>query len=203
MTSKSKRIGVLGGTFNPIHIGHLAIAQVAMEKCELDKVLFIPCALPPHKVMASLVGAQDRLRMVRSAVRGNAKFQVLDYEVKKGGRSYSVDTLEHLQEVYPKTTKFFFIVGEDCFPSLRTWKNVERITELATFVVVSRPGNKKQSRIKHQLVIMPGFDVSSSYVRKRARAGKSIKYLVPEGVSRYIKQRKLYQSIKSKDKTNE
>ncbi len=201
--TKAKRIGILGGTFNPVHIGHLAIAQVAMEKCGLDKVLFIPCALPPHKAMTSLVSGEDRLKMVRRAVKGNARFQVLDYEVKKGGRSYSVDTLEYLKGIYPESTRLFFIVGEDEFPYLKTWKHVDRILELATFVVVSRPGTEKQSRIKHHRVIMPGIDVSSSYVRKRARAGKSIKYLVPEGVARYIKQRKLYQSSSAKEKCHE
>jgi nicotinate-nucleotide adenylyltransferase len=188
-----KRIGILGGTFNPLHIGHLAIAEVAQERMELDRVVFVPSFEPPHKRLVYLAPAKDRLEMLRLSVKNNPKFDVSDYEVQKGGKSYSIDTVRHFQKEFGKETKLFFIVGGDSAPYLHTWKKIDELLKIVSFVVVNRPGNEDVGiEIPHHSVIMPGIDISSSYIRRRILQGKSIKYLVPEEVFRYIEKHKIY-----------
>ncbi len=190
---RPERIGILGGTFDPVHIGHMAIAQKALEKCRLDKVIFVPSALPPHKKMPRLASAWDRYRMVALAVQGNPRFEVSDYEVQKGGKSYSIDTVCHFRARYPAETKLFFIIGEDNVDTLETWKEIDRIIEIVTFIVVNRPGFRHhQKKIKFQSVMLPGMDISSSYLRRAIAQGKTIKYLVPDKVLEYIEQNQLY-----------
>ncbi len=186
-----KRIGILGGTFNPVHIGHLAMAQAALEKFRLDKVIFIPCNRPPHKKIIHLAPGQERFKMVQAAVRNNPLFEVSDFEIKRKGKSYSIDTVEYLRSVYPKKTKFFFIIGTDSFRGLRSWKRVDEIRKLTSFIVVNREGHAPAGRFS---VNMPGIDVSSSYLRGRIRQGKSVRYFVPDNVIRYIQQHKLYKA---------
>ena len=188
-----KRIGILGGTFNPIHIGHLTIAEMVYEQLKLDKVIFVPANLPPHKSSKNVAATKDRYHMIRLAVRGNPHFEVLDYEIKKGGKSYSIETVNYLRECYPKRTKFFFIIGSDLLPTLCTWKRIQDILKIVSFVSVNRPGFKeKKSKIKVKSITLPGLQTSSSYVRQRITFGKTVKYLVPENVLKYIKQKKLY-----------
>lgn len=190
-----KRIGVLGGTFNPIHMGHLAIAQMAQERFVLEKVIFVPCNLPPHKRVENLAPARDRYHMVRLAIKGHPLFDISDFEVKRRGKSYTIDTLEYLRDIYPPKTKIFFIIGGDSFPYLETWRRIEDILDLASFIVVNRPGyRRKRTGIPHHSVIMPGIDISSSFLRRRVAQGKSIKYLVPDAVFQYINQQKLYRN---------
>ncbi|HQO57093.1 MAG TPA: nicotinate-nucleotide adenylyltransferase [Candidatus Omnitrophota bacterium] len=190
---KTERIGILGGTFDPVHIGHMAIAQKALEKCRLDKVIFVPSALPPHKKMPRLASAWDRYRMVALAAQGNPRFEVSDYEVQKGGKSYSIDTVCHFRAQYPAETKLFFIIGEDNVDTLETWKEIDRIIEIVTFIVVNRPGFRHhQKKIKFQSVMLPGMDISSSYLRRAIAQGKTIKYLVPDKVLEYIEHNQLY-----------
>jgi len=190
---KTERIGILGGTFDPVHIGHMAIAQKALEKCRLDKVIFVPSALPPHKKMPRLASAWDRYRMVALAAQGNPRFEVSDYEVQKGGKSYSIDTVCHFRAQYPAETKLFFIIGEDNVDTLETWKEIDRIIEIVTFIVVNRPGFRNhQKKIKFQSVMLPGMDISSSYLRRAIAQGKTIKYLVPDKVLEYIEHNQLY-----------
>lgn len=190
-----KRIGILGGTFNPIHIGHLAIAQTAQEKFQLEKVIFVPSNLPPHRKILRLASAKQRYDMVRLAVKNNPLFEVSDFEIKKKGKSYSIDTVQHFEEVFAGKTKLFFIVGADNFLELKTWRRIDEILKIVTFIVVNRPGyDIPKTRIKHHSVIMPGMDIAASYIRKRIKQEKSIKYLVPESVFRYINQHKLYQT---------
>ncbi|HSA30423.1 MAG TPA: nicotinate-nucleotide adenylyltransferase [Candidatus Omnitrophota bacterium] len=187
-----KRIGILGGTFNPLHIGHLAIAEVAQEQMGLDKVIFVPSYLPPHKRIANLAPADDRLEMIRISIRKNPKFDVSDFEVQRGGKSYSIETVRYFQKEFPEA-RLFFIVGGDSAAFLHTWKNVDEILKIVSFVVVNRPGHDEcEASIPHHSVILPGIDISSSYVRRRLTQGKSIKYLVPDEVLRYIEQHKLY-----------
>ena len=187
------RIGILGGTFDPVHIGHMAIAQKALEKCRLDKVIFVPSALPPHKKIARLASSRDRYQMVALAIQSNPRFEISDYEIKKGGKSYSVDTVRHFQEVFPPGTKLFFIIGEDNVDTLETWKEIGRIVEIVTFIVVNRPGfQHHQKKIKFQSVTLPGMDISSSYLRRGIEQGKTIKYLVPDKVLEYIEKNQLY-----------
>ena len=188
-----KRIGILGGTFNPLHIGHVLIAQTVFEKLCLDEVVFVPCNLPPHKSGRNVISPKDRFRMVQIAIEGFKHFSVSDFEIKKGGKSYTYDTVKYFKEAHPKATKFYFMMGEDQLPSLHKWKKIDDLLGMVKFVVVNRPGKKAgHPDIKVRSIVMPGINVSSTYVRQRTNAGKSIQYLVPEKVYRYIKKHNLY-----------
>lgn len=186
------RLGILGGTFDPIHLGHLRMAQVVLEKMKLDQVVFVPSNLPPHKSAAGLSPAGERLYLIRLAIQGNPNFTVSSFETERKGKSYSIDTIRHFAKEFPKV-KLFFIIGYDAFTALRKWKDIEKILKITEFVVVNRPGNfKKYGRIKHHSVIMPGMDISSSSIRQLVKQGKSIRYLVPEAVRGYIEKKGLY-----------
>lgn len=188
-----KKIGIFGGTFNPIHMGHLAIAQMAQEKFKLDKVIFVPSFLPPHKSVSGLANAKERFAMVKLAIAGNDRFALSDVETRRGGKSYTVETLRYFKTKLPPGVKLYFIIGGDSLPTLPYWKDIGEITTLATFIVVNRPGYvKPQKHIKYLTVDKPGIDISSSYLRGRLRAGKSIRYLVPEKIFNYIETHKLY-----------
>jgi len=188
-----QRVGVLGGTFNPIHIGHLAIAQMALERMHLNKVVFVPTYIPPHKNRKVVAGAKHRFEMVRLAIEDNPFFEISDFEIKKRGRSYTINTMLYFKETYPPDTELFFIIGEDTLSQLPKWKYIDKILEIADFIVVNRPGYiKKSSDAKHHSVIMPGIDISSSYVRMRMFQNKTIKYFVPDKVLDYVFQNKLY-----------
>jgi len=188
-----KRIGILGGTFNPIHIGHLTIAQMVREQMKLDKVLFIPSNLPPHKSGKFVVSAKDRYHMVRLAIHGNPYFEISDFEIEKEGKSYSIDTVSYFHDLFGRGTKFFFIIGSDLLPTLHTWKRINEIEKIVSFVAVHRPGFKeKKSKVKVKLVTIPGLQTSSSYVRQRITSGKTVKYLVPDNIIKYIADKKLY-----------
>ncbi len=192
-----KRIGILGGTFNPIHIGHLMIAQAVLEKFNLDKVIFVPACLPPHKSGRNLIAAEDRLRMVRLAVRGNRHLEVSPFEIAKGGKSYSIDTVRHFQQHYPGA-KLFFIIGSDHIVTLHTWKNIQELVKIVSFIAVYRPGFKTiRSKIRVKSMIIPGVHTSSSDIRRRLVAGKTVQHLIPENVLRYIRKHKLYKLNKS------
>lgn len=187
-----KRIGILGGTFNPIHIGHLMIAQAVLEKSRLDKVIFVPSCLPPHKSGRNLIDARHRLRMARLAVRGNRHFEVSSFEILKGGKSYSVDTLRYFRRRYPGA-KLFFIIGSDHIAKLHTWKNIQEVIRIVSFIAVYRPGFRTiRSQIRIKSMIIPGVHTSSSDIRRRLVAGKTVKHLIPENVLRYIRKHKLY-----------
>lgn len=188
-----KRIGILGGTFNPLHIGHLAIAEAAQEKMDLDKVIFVPTAQPPHKRITNLASANDRLEMVRLSIKNNPKFDLSDYEVRKGGKSYTIDTVEYFRQKFGEEAKLFFILGGDAASQLKTWRQIDDILQNVSFVVVNRPGHDDcDPDIPHHSISMPGLDIASSYIRRRIQQGKSIKYLVPEEVFRYIEEHKIY-----------
>ncbi len=190
-----KRIGLFGGTFNPIHMGHLAIAQMALEKFTLDKIIFIPSNQPPHKNIVHLAPAEDRYELVKCAIEGNSRFAVSDVETLRAGKSYTVDTLRHFREMYSDRIKMFFIIGGDTFSTLPTWKNIDEVLKYVTFIVVNRPGYtppELRKKIQHLMVTKPGIDISSSYLRNRIASGKSVRYLVPETVFHYIEKHKLY-----------
>ena len=192
---RRQRIGLLGGTFNPVHIGHLLIAQDALEQLELDGVTFIPCAAPPHKAAPNLASGPHRLAMLRWAVRGQRAFRVDDIELRRGGVSYSVDTVTELKRRNPDT-EFYFIIGADSLDELHRWKEIGRLAEMCEFVAVARPGCKlrrayRQARCR--LVQGHACDVASREIRERVARGAGIRYLVPETVLRYIARHKLYQ----------
>lgn len=187
-----KKIGLLGGTFDPIHIGHLLMARTAQEEMGFDKVIFIPSCVPPHKRSSTLFGVEDRIAMVRLAVAYNSSFEVSDFEVRKGGRSYSVDTVRHFREDYGSGVKLYFIVGGDAINQIHTWKDIEEIKKMCAFVSVNRPGFPRLlSRLRYHTITMHGIDISSTEIRKRIQQGKSIQYLVPESVLGYIREHRL------------
>lgn len=189
------KIGILGGTFNPIHVGHLLIAQDAMEQAKLDRVVFIPSATPPHKSPDHLATSRDRLRMIRLAIAGNPRFEVDDLEIRRGGRSYSVDTLVELKRRQPRV-KFYFIIGSDSLRELHLWREPARLLKLCRFIVLVRPGFKpEQRRLAIRPLIVTGHvcEVASREIRSRIANGQPFRYLVPDAVHNYIRKHKLYQ----------
>ncbi len=188
-----KKIGILGGTFNPVHIGHLVVAQTALEELGLDCIYFVPCYLPPLKSTKNLVGAKKRTEMVRQAIDGNKSFKISDFEIQNRGKSYTIDTVKFFHDKFPKKTKFFFIIGEDACSGLDKWKDIDDLKKLVSFVALTRPSKiKSKCYLKVKNITMPGIDVSSSQIRSYVRRGKSVKYLVPLKVDEYIKKHKLY-----------
>ena len=190
-----KRIGILGGTFNPIHIGHLAIAQTVCDRLDLDKVLFVPSYYPPHKGRQNVIATKHRTTMVRLAIKHNPQFGIEDFEIKRPGKSYSIDTLKYLHSIYPPKTKFFFIIGSDMVKDLGKWKRIEELLKLVQFVVVSRKGyGKLRTKYKARVVATLDLSVSSSYLRQCLRKNITVRYLLPDNVLQYIKQHRLYRS---------
>ena len=188
-----KKIGILGGTFDPIHFGHLAIAQAASVTLKLDKVVFVPAYIPPHKKGNKIVSSRQRLQMVKLAIAGNKYFDLSDYEIKKGDTSYSVETAQYFKEHYPKGAKLFFIVGEDTAAQLHTWKKINELSKIVSFVSINRLGYKaKQTKVKVRSIVMPNLEISSSYLRQSVKKNKPLRYLMPENVIKYIKKNKLY-----------
>lgn len=181
------RKGVFGGTFDPVHMGHLVIAEAAAEAYALDRVLFVPCARPPHKSADGLAPAEDRLEMVRMAIEANPRFEVCDIEVRRGGVSYTVETLEALHQGDPDA-ELWLILGADMAATMPSWRSIERVRELARPCVASREGYEGGG------FRPPTIGISSSDIRGRIASGRSIRYLVPDPVRRYIEDRGLYRT---------
>jgi nicotinate-nucleotide adenylyltransferase len=208
------RLGIFGGTFNPPHVGHLRLAEEVAPLFGLNRILFIPSHLPPHKSVRSIASPEDRLEMTHRACADNPLFEVSDVEIEARGLSYTVRTLEALAE--RGDAELFFILGTDSLREIHTWKDHERLFSLANFIVVNRPGvdfrgawaelppalrgqftesgHEKLHRTSTRLVPAPveGLSVSSTLIRTLIREGKSIRYLVTESVRSYIMDRQLY-----------
>ena len=190
------KLGIMGGTFDPIHLAHLVIAQVVLEELGLDKVLFIPAARPPHKERPR-VTAEDRLKMTRLAVAGHDKFECSDIELRREGPSFTVMTLDQLREQFGPSAEFFLIVGADSLVEMDTWREPERIARMARLVVVPRPGFTLSaadlSRYGEVIrVEMPEIGLASAWIRKELRRGRDLRYVIPEPARRYIIDRELY-----------
>lgn len=186
------RIGIFGGTFNPIHFGHLVLAEQAYEKLNLDKVIFVPCYYPPHKKSLRLVAPGQRYSMVKLAIQGNPRFEISDIEIKRKGCSYSVDTLRQLKNIYKKA-ELFFISGSDVSNQISKWKSINEIFGLAKFVLAKRPGYRlKKYNRNISIISITELDISSSMVRRKIKTGQSIRYLMPMRVYKYIKEKRLY-----------
>jgi nicotinate-nucleotide adenylyltransferase len=197
------KIGILGGTFNPVHLGHLLIAQDALEAAGLSSVRFIPSAAPPHKRVDLLAPASQRLAMLKLALRGNDRFTVDDREIKRGGESYSVDTVLELKSEEPQA-EFHFIIGADSLQQLHTWRKIDTLVEACSFIAVTRPGFdgagaactklSPAARRRLRLRFLQGHacDIASRDIRARIARGQSVRYLVPEAVFRYIQRHSLY-----------
>jgi nicotinate-nucleotide adenylyltransferase len=186
------KIGILGGTFNPVHIGHLILAEEAREKLGLDKVIFIPTALPPHKDNVNIAPAADRLKMLKLATKSNKYFAVSDVEIKRKGRSYTIDTLKELKKKY-KNDELYFIIGSDLLKYLNEWKDLSQILKMVEFIAATRPGYSLE-KIPPYIHTLPirAVDVSGFEVRQCVNQGKSFGYLVMDKVFDYIKRKKLY-----------
>lgn len=186
------KIGILGGTFNPIHIGHLILAEEAREKIGLDKVIFVPAYFPPHKENSDIAGAKHRLAMVRLATSDNKNFSVSDLEIKRDGRSYTIDTIKELKVVYPKDD-LYFIIGSDLLEYLDEWKDLDEIIKLLKFIVATRPGYPLEKIPSHIATIpIRAVDISGFEIRKAIKENKSFRYLVPAAVYDYINRERLY-----------
>ena len=214
------RIGLFGGTFDPIHWGHLRSAEEVSETFGLDRVLFIPASIPPHKRGQTTTPARHRLAMVRLAVARNPRFKVSTVEISRPGVSYSIDTVRYFAQKQRKGDALFFIVGLDAFREIGSWKDFADIFPLCDFIVTSRPGSKdsdplhgtgvavkklfcydsKKRIYRHQsgtrvfFIRLTDIAISASEIRRRIKEGESIRYLVPLGVETYIKRQGLYRS---------
>ena len=205
-------IGVLGGTFDPIHVGHLAIAEDARDALGLERVLFIPAAAPPHKPSRPISPAEDRLAMVELAIAGNPAFATERLELDRPGPSYAVDTLEALadrERAAGRDPNLTFILSAEAFRELPTWRSPDRLLDLCRFAVVPRAGTETPDRAwveerfpgrsdRVTFLAGPLLSVSSTEVRARIQAGRSVRYLVPDAVGRYIADHGLYLPLASR-----
>jgi nicotinate-nucleotide adenylyltransferase len=190
-------LGILGGTFDPIHNGHLIAAQALLEKLHLSKILFLISAHPPHKSSDELSPWDDRLQMVALAIQDNERFKLSEVERKRTGPSYTFETMKTLQTRYGRRFRLHFIVGADSILEIFTWRQPERLLDSGALVVIPRPGfdlGKLDRKVKEKVTIVqtPLVEISSSDIRRRVRQRRSIRYLVPQEVENYIRRSKLY-----------
>jgi nicotinate-nucleotide adenylyltransferase len=190
----------MGGTFDPIHYGHLLAAETAREACELDEIWFIPSYRPPLKGAEPVADGAARLEMVYRAIDFQPHFRAMDIELERGGVSYSIDTVRALQELYPGRT-FSYIIGSDRVNDLPNWHRIEELAEIAGFIGIERPGepidkDKLPAFISSRLTVvsMPLIDISSTEIRRRCAEGRSIRFLVPEKVYSFIRRSGLYEA---------
>jgi len=193
----TQRIGVLGGTFDPVHLAHLTIAEECWDQLGLAEVLFVPAGDPPHKQHRGVAPAAQRVAMVERAIAGNPHFRLSRVDVDRPGLSYSVDTLESLRSQLGVEAELFFIVGSDSLTDLPNWRDPRRLIELCTVVAVNRPGYPRpdlkqlDARIpgasgRTRFVDVPDLNLTSSEIRRRVVEGRTIRYLVPDPVRDYI-----------------
>lgn len=190
-TSSAQQIGIMGGTFNPVHLAHLIMAEQVRKQLHLDEIWFIPNNIPPHKQLAGNVSAKDRCAMLELATHDNPYFHVKLFEVMRGGTSYTVDTLRYLKKRAPRN-QYYLIMGSDEVNDFENWREPETIALLSTLVGVRRPNYPQNPRFPMIWVDAPNLDISSSLIRKNVATGNSIRYLVPESVRLYIESRGLY-----------
>ena len=201
--SRAKRIGVLGGTFDPPHLGHLWLATLAADAMGLDRVLFMPAAQPPHKGGQLVSRGTDRLLMTRMAITGDPAFELCPIEMERPGPSYTIDSIDELERLYAGQAQIYLLMAADSLNAIDTWREPDRLLERIEWVVGPRPGSElpdrsvleerfgeRASRI--HLLQGPSLDVSSSEIRRRVAAGQAIRYLVPRGVEELIVDRGLY-----------
>lgn len=199
------RLGLFGGSFDPIHYGHLLLAEACREQCQLDRVDFVPAAVPPHKQEQILSSAKMRVQMIELAIAGQPAFTVNPHEVDQGGVCYTVDTLTHFRQAFPDAA-LFFLMGADMLHDLPNWRSAARVCQLALPIVVRRPGAgqpryecladiappERIEEIRRHQVEMPEIGISSSDLRRRLAAGRSIRYQTPRAVEQFIATHGLY-----------
>ncbi len=205
-----KSVALFGGTFNPIHFGHLAIAEEVRNKHNIDKVIFVPTNLPPHKDSTDLADAKKRLIMTHLATVSNPCFETSSFEIDRGGKSYSIDTVKYFYQLFKGKAELYFIIGADMLTEISAWKNIDELLKMCRFIAVSRAGYDVQkifnrhfltsenyvvaSELLENIIIeeMPILDISATNIRRRVTEWKSIKYLVPESVEQFIHNQQLY-----------
>lgn len=198
------RVGIMGGTFDPVHLAHLVIAEAVCEAFSLDRVLFIPAANPPHKQGREVAPAYHRLMMTQLATCGNPAFHVSKQELERKGPSYSLLTVRELRAQFGDAAELYFITGSDTINELHTWYHIQELLQQCHFVGTTRPGAPvNEAAIIRQFgaaaeqkihyLAVPQLDISSTAIRQKLRAGQSIRYLVPQAVEEYIYKEGLYQ----------
>jgi nicotinate-nucleotide adenylyltransferase len=206
------KIGVFGGSFDPIHLGHLILAENCREQIGLDQVLFMPCAMSPHKLDGAHGSDRQRLEMLDLAIGGHREFVRSDMEIKRGGTSYTVETLQALTVQNPEN-EWFFLMGADSLESFSSWREPEEILRLAKPIIVARPGAEPVNlslleplssagyveSIKELRVESPLIDISSTKIRQRVSESSSIRFLVPRSVEKYIETQKMYPPAEPSD----
>ncbi|KKO20719.1 MAG: nicotinic acid mononucleotide adenylyltransferase [Candidatus Brocadia sp.] len=209
-------IGVFGGSFNPIHIGHLIVAEEVYQQRRLSKVIFVPTGISPHKEERNLLDSFHRYQMVKYAIKDNEHFEVSDLEIKRAGKSYTIDTICALKDGYGKHHNLFLIMGTDMIIEISTWKDIDLLSRMCHFVVVNRfpmmpngsnpsfPSQtsnlrcteifspEKKAEIEQLKVTIPHIGISSTEIRERLQNGRSIRYLVPRCVEEYIRASNIY-----------
>ncbi len=205
MTAEVIRLGIMGGTFDPVHYGHLVTAEGARIEFGLDQVLFLPSGVPPHKITKKVSSAEHRYMMTVLATLGNPHFEVSRIDIDREGVSYTIDTLHILREQYGPGCELFFITGADAIFEIIDWKDSDQLLRIAHFIAASRPGfsleklplatqdwvDEHQDRF--HVLRVPAMAISSTDIRNRVRLGHSIRYLVPEQVEHYIRRHRLYE----------
>jgi nicotinate-nucleotide adenylyltransferase len=200
---KTLRLGIMGGTFDPVHFGHLVTAEEALVQFNLDKVVFMPTGRPVRKTHRHVSSAEDRYLMTVIATASNPDFAVSRMEIDRPGATYTVDTMVQLREQYGPRSDLFFISGADAVHEILTWKDAERFAQLCTFIAATRPGFVVDPslltpgapgvvRPKVELMAVPALAISSSDIRARVAARQPVRYLLPEAVATYIKKNGLY-----------
>lgn len=200
---RAYRLGIFGGTFDPVHMGHLACAEDVRDSFLLDAVIFIPTAHPVFKRDRQIASANDRYTMVKEAIADNPFFDVSPIEIERGGDTYTVDTLRQLRDFYPSNVELFFIAGADAVSTLAKWRDKETLGKLARFIGVTRPGfplpESSDEEQDHQIdtihvsyLEVTALAISSSGIRERIHVGRSVRYLVPDSVNVYIQEYGLY-----------
>lgn len=202
--TKNKKVGIMGGTFNPIHYGHLLLAETAYHQLELDEVLIMPTKNPYYKKLSNTASEEDRVNMVKLAIENNDHFQFSSEELERDGTTYTVETLRNLTSAH-KDHQYYFIMGADSLYHIESWKEPEAILEMAVILVAGRDGGSSSSLKSQMAYIMnkydakihllesPVMEISSHDIRRRIQNGESIRYLLPDSVADYIYRQKLYQ----------
>lgn len=188
-----KRIGILGGTFNPPHIGHFMIANEVYHQMKLDEIWFMPNNIPPHKKQDLTVTNENRKEMLELICKDVPYFRIETYEMDRNEVSYTVETMRHLTKV-SSDVQFYFIIGGDMIEYLPKFKGIEELSSLVQFIGVTREGYETSSPYPIHLVDMPTIAISSSFIRERVKNNRTIKFMVPEAIENYIKEKHLYES---------
>ncbi|PYF08792.1 nicotinate-nucleotide adenylyltransferase [Ureibacillus chungkukjangi] len=186
-----KKVGIIGGTFNPPHIGHLIMANEAFDALSLDEVRFMPNAIAPHKQLADDASMENRLEMVKIAIKPYEHFKIETIELALGGVSYTYNTIVELLKREPDV-QFYFIIGGDMIDSLHTWYKIDELVRLVQFVGLKRPGTKSATTYDVKIVEAPEIDLSSTLIRGRLKTGSTLQFLLPDGVESYIRREGLY-----------